>query len=186
MLAHMGYAVELYLDEKAQDNVRKLRAALRAQGIDDGLDLVNETPHISLAVIPDVEDERVLDVVARFAAAQAPLTVTLEAIGSFVGPQNVLFAVPIPSPALLTAHSSLHAQLRAHCDYLPYYLPGRWVPHCSLVMRLADEQMGAAFTWLRETFKPITSELGQLGVIQFRPVVDLVRWPLAGSHGSQS
>ena len=180
MLTGMGYAVELYLDAEAQAKVHNLRAQLRAEGIEDLLDAMDETPHISLAVIPDVEDENILNAVAEFAAEQPPIAVTLEAIGSFVGPQNVLFAVPIPSVALLNAHSSLHGQLQAYCDYLPYYLPGRWVPHCSLAMNLPSEQMGAAFTLLREIFTPISSDLGHIGVIQFRPVVDLVRWPLTG------
>jgi len=126
----MNYAVELFVK---QDQAQPIRRLFRDTG--SILTELGASPHISFAVFPDVNMGRLTPVVQRLAEQTAPLTVRFSSIGMFPGKRNVVFLAPVATPALLEAHAFFYAKLKEQslpCD--PYYLPGAWVPHCTITM----------------------------------------------------
>ena len=95
-------------------------------------------PHISLAVYDDedeVDEAAAGRLVERLAMRHAPIEIAFASFGVFSTEENVLFLAPVVTPALLDLHAAYHAMaaaLPATCRM--YYLPGRWVPHCTLSM----------------------------------------------------
>lgn len=48
-----------------------------------------------------------------------------------------------------------------------YYLPGHWVPHCTVADRVALADLGAAVGRARELVLPISGALSRMALVQF-------------------
>ncbi|WP_416905486.1 2'-5' RNA ligase family protein [Micromonospora echinospora] len=140
----MVAALELYLDTDATRRIRVLWEALEAEGVQSLRYLLDQRhrPHVSLAVAPRLDPEQVAGALAGLTVA-APLRLSFQHAGQFVG--RVLWLGPTPTPELLAHHAEVHARLtRAGVGLSEHYQPGRWVPHCTLSMRVPNALMAAA------------------------------------------
>lgn len=140
----MVAALELYLDTDATRRIRVLWEALEAEGVQSLRYLLDQRhrPHVSLAVAPRLDPTRVADALAGFTVA-APLALSFQYAGQFVG--RVLWLGPTPTAPLLAHHAEVYDRLaRAGVDLSEHYRPGRWVPHCTLSMRVPNVLMAAA------------------------------------------
>jgi hypothetical protein len=137
-------ALELYLDVDATRRIRALWQALEADGIPTLASLLNEKhrPHVSLAVARTLSPSVATEALAGLPVARY-LTLTLEFVGQFVG--RVLWLGVTPTAALLNRHAAVHERLSAAgVEVWDLYRPGRWVPHCTVSMRVPNPQMGPA------------------------------------------
>ncbi|HEX5542665.1 MAG TPA: 2'-5' RNA ligase family protein [Micromonospora sp.] len=140
----MVAALELYLDTDATRRIRVLWDALESEGVQSLRSLLGRRhrPHISLAVAPRLEPEPVSDALAGMVVA-TPLRLSFQHAGQFVG--RVLWLGVTPTAELLAHHAAVHARLlRAGIAVTDHYRPGRWVPHCTLSMRVPNPLMTAA------------------------------------------
>jgi hypothetical protein len=137
-------ALELYLDVDATRRVRALWRALEDEGIPTLASLLNEKhrPHVSLAAARQLAPAAVVDALAGLPVGRG-LTLDLDFVGQFVG--RVLWLGVTPTTALLDHHRQVHERLdAAGVEVWDLYRPGRWVPHCTISMRVPNPQMGPA------------------------------------------
>src|SRR5437870_13353459 len=73
----MGFAVEMYFDEKSEKALRDLRKVLSEAGVRAVLDEMGARPHISLAVLSQIEPDGLLGERDDFAAETKALPVTV-------------------------------------------------------------------------------------------------------------
>lgn len=174
-----GYAVELYFDKKMEDDFFAFRESLYKLGINPVLGNLGDRPHVSLAVFGDVEIEQVIKITSIFAPQCNPFPASLSAFGAFPTKSNVVFLQPVPSQSLIELHKSFH-QLLQENNILSshYYLPGQWVPHCTLEFELPDDQFNLALQLCKEHFSPIHGTFASVGVIAFRPIAYLAEFLL--------
>ncbi|MEV0878692.1 2'-5' RNA ligase family protein [Micromonospora echinofusca] len=140
----MVAALELYLDTDATRRIRVLWEALESEGVQSMRSLLEQRhrPHVSLAVAPRFDPERVAAAL-RGTVVAAPLRLRFEHAGQFVG--RVLWLGPTPTVELLAHHARVHGRLAgAGIGLVEHYQPGRWVPHCTLSMRVPNVLMAAA------------------------------------------
>ncbi|MBG6103420.1 2'-5' RNA ligase [Micromonospora vinacea] len=140
----MVAAVELYLDPDATRRIRVLWDALEAEGVQSMRSLLEQRhrPHVSLMVAPRFDPEQVAEALQGMVVA-APLRLDFQHAGQFVG--RVLWLGPAPTPELLAHHRLVHDRLAtAGIPLAEHYQPGRWVPHCTLSMRVPNSLMAAA------------------------------------------
>ena len=140
----MVAALELYLDTAATRRIRVLWDALEAEGVQSMRSLLEQRhrPHVSLAVAPRFDPEQVAAALAGTTVA-APLRLSFQHAGQFVG--RVLWLGTVPTVELLEHHRRVHDQLAAAgITLVEHYQPGRWVPHCTLSMRVPNTLMAAA------------------------------------------
>ncbi|MEW2141850.1 2'-5' RNA ligase family protein [Micromonospora vinacea] len=140
----MVAAVELYLDPDATRRIRVLWDALEAEGVQSMRSLLEQRhrPHVSLMVAPRFDREQVAEALQGIVVA-APLRLDFQHAGQFVG--RVLWLGPAPTPELLAHHRLVHERLAAAgIPLAEHYRPGRWVPHCTLSMRVPNSLMAAA------------------------------------------
>ena len=80
----------------------------------------------------------------------------------------------------MDVHWDLH-QMIADLELHPhaYYLPDRWVPHCTIAQNIQPELVPTAFDVARKSFKPIGAKITEIGLVRFRPVVSLGKYQLA-------
>lgn len=134
----------MYLDDDATRRVASLWRALAAEGVPTLSTLLSgrHRPHVSLAVA------RTFDPAAVTAALDgvtvgAELSISLDFVGQFVG--RVLWLGVVPTAELLDHHRLVHDRLAAAgIDVWDLYRPGRWVPHCTVAMRVPNPLLAAS------------------------------------------
>lgn len=140
----MVAALELYLDTDATRRIRVLWDALEQEGVQSLRSLLDSRhrPHVSLAVAERLHPQRVVAALAGLPVAP-PLRLSFQHVGQFVG--RVLWLGPTPSAELLTHQAAVYERLVAGgVGVSELYRPGRWVPHCTLSMRVPNRLMAAA------------------------------------------
>lgn len=174
-----GFAIELFLDEKAEAQVLAFRDIIYRDGVQPVQGLMNDKPHISLAVFPKIDSQELIALTEAYSQGLSRFKFRLGAAGTFPTTGNVLFLYPVPSMELLTAHAELHRQLQsAGFKSSPYYLPGYWVPHLTLEFDIAREELCQSVGIFKENFEPIDGEFTRVGVVGFRPVDYLAAYDL--------
>ena len=115
----------------------------------------------------------------RVAAETAPLPITLASVGLF--PTVAVFLAPTVTAELLDLHADVHRRFR-HLGTAPwrYYAPGVWVPHCTLASDLAPDQFATALEIARRARLPLECRLVEIGIVEFRPVNQLISRALGG------
>jgi 2'-5' RNA ligase len=138
----MTYALELSLDERADDQVRQIWAALDEGGI-RSLASVPGTrfdPHVSLSVFEHFDPAEVAEALRPLLATSAGMPLSLALLGFFLTDEAPVFLGVVPSSRLLTLHHAVHQRIEPLVDSIwPYYRPDALVPHCTLAMGVADK-----------------------------------------------
>ncbi|MEU7904941.1 2'-5' RNA ligase family protein [Actinoplanes sp. NPDC049118] len=140
----MVAALELYLDVNATRRLRTLWHALEAEGIPTLASLLAERhrPHLSLVAAARLEPEPVAAALADLDLGVG-LTLDLDFVGQFVG--RVLWLGVTPTAELLEVHRAVHERLTAAgIDVWDHYRPGRWVPHCTVSLRVPNPLLATA------------------------------------------
>ena len=179
----MGYAVELYFDPALEAASRELRRRLTDAGVASALDGLGDRPHVSLAVLHDVDVAAAVALLDEFARATPPFPVSLASLGVFPSGEGVVFLGPVMTETLWGVHRDFHrrlAGLRARPSDL--YRPDRWVAHSTLAINVPAAQMGLAVATGLAHFKPLTGVFTEVGLIEFRPVKTLALFRLGGQR----
>jgi 2'-5' RNA ligase len=171
IIHHMPYAIELYFDPETERAIREFRGSLARGGIRPILDEFGDRPHISLALVADLDVSQMVAELRGFAANIPSFPTTLRGIDSFPGDEGVIFLEPTTTEPLLAAHAVAH-QILSSQKLLPheYYLPGRWTPHCTVAYGVEPRLMGAAVESARHRFRPIDGTVSEIGMVFYRPV----------------
>lgn len=172
-----GCAVELYFDPALEAEIRARWALLDAAGWVSPA-AAGFRPHVSLAIFEDVDDVGCRPVIEAFAGQVAPIDIRLDALGVFG--QTVLFLTPVPTRSLLDLHDRFHRLAMPGMRTLrPYYAPGRWTPHCTL-LNGEPPTVARALPLLLAAAGPVTGRIEQIGLCRFLPAVVPFSIPLSG------
>jgi 2'-5' RNA ligase len=179
----MAYSVELRFDPALARRVVGIWKTLADHGVSAHMPASGAVPHLSLAVY---DDEAAVDpgvlalLLERLAAARPSLPVTFPSLGIFPTAENVLFLAAVVAPDLLALHRRWHdlaAGFRPACR--PYYLPGRWVPHCTLAMLMPTPGLLRALDHVAAGWTPLAGRLASVALIRALPVATLLERELA-------
>lgn len=179
----MPLSVELRFDDALSARIVEIWRALAAIDVCP-MPPGEAAPHVSLAVYDHergIDPARLAAMIDRLAGDREPLPVTFSSIGAFLSEERVLFLAPVTSRPLLDLHAAWHAlaaDLAASC--WRYYLPGRWVPHCTLGTGLTTSGLAAAIAHLCERWTPLAGSLQSLALIRAQPAEVLYQRPLSG------
>ncbi|GAA0419522.1 2'-5' RNA ligase [Actinoplanes capillaceus] len=139
----MVAAIELYLDVDTTRRVRNLWRALDAEGIPSlGSLHQKHRPHLSLAAAHRIDPHAVAEALSGFQVAR-PIPLSIDFVGQFVG--RVLWLGVTVTEDLLSHHRAVHDRLSAAgVEIWDHYRPGRWVPHCTISLRVPNPVMAPA------------------------------------------
>jgi hypothetical protein len=100
-------------------------------------------------------------------------------VGLFPG--AAVFLAATVTAALLELHAGFHRRFARFGEASSeHYRPGRWVPHCTLATDLAPDRFGAALAIAGRVPLPLEARLVEAGIVEFRPVTQLVSRALGG------
>ncbi|WP_369819632.1 2'-5' RNA ligase family protein [Actinoplanes sp. TFC3] len=139
----MVAALELYLDTDANRRLRTLWRTLEADGIPTMASLnQRHRPHVSLAASRTLAPDVVAQALQGVPVGRG-LSLDMDFAGQFVG--RVLWLGVVPTGELLDHHREVHDRLTAGgVDVWEQYRPGRWVPHCTVSLRVPNPLMAPA------------------------------------------
>ena len=164
----MHHALEVLFDSGAESLLSRIWSGLRDAGLDATMIDLGARPHVTLAVydaplLGDAEAE-----IAAFCEQEVPVTVTLSSVGSFPGDEGVVFLAPVVTRELLDLHARWHEHFTRWREAVwPYYLPGAWVPHCTMGFHVAPRLLPAAIEFVRTANLPIRGTLARASVLEF-------------------
>jgi len=174
----MPYAYELALDPEAAAVVQRAWRELADAGI-GYMAASGVRPHVTLGIWATLDRDRAEAELTRLAAETPPVRVTFTSVGLFPG--VAVFLAPTVTAELLELHAGFHRRF-ARFGEAPSddYRPGRWVPHCTIAMDLAPDRFGDALAIAGRAPLPLEAQLVAGGIVEFRPVKQLVFCPLGG------
>jgi len=180
----MPFAVLLLFDANTEAVIKSTWKELADTGVAPYMDQSANRPHFTLAVYQGLDLVRCEQQLKLFAATKNPLPVALQYLGIFpTAPATVFISAPVTSP-LLELHAQIHESLRAiSIDAHPYYLPGKWIPHCTLALELEPSLITRVLGVALQIPVPLHGEITEIGVIEFRPVRHLFRFRLGDTIG---
>lgn len=139
----MPFAIELFLDEDADEQVRQIWTALDREGI-RSLGAAPEfayRPHVSLSVFEHGDPAEVAQALRPILGGSVGLPLPLVSLGCFPpGALVPVFLGVAPSARFLELHAAVDHAIDPIVDGIwPYYRPDALVPHCTLAMRVAEK-----------------------------------------------
>lgn len=161
----VAYAIELFFNEQADTAVRRLWHRLAVSGLPslETLGHRRHRPHVSLTVLETAQPPAVADVEDLADVRRLP-ALHFSALGTFGGDGGVLFLAPVVTEPLLVVYARLNDVLQDQgIAQWPHYLPGSWVPHCTLAMNLTPAELSAA-AGLLAGFRLLRAEVAEVGV----------------------
>ncbi len=163
----MAYAVELSFDEAADAKVRAVWQAIEDVRISTTLRNDAGQPHMTLGVAALIDMRTIEQALRQFASAIPALTLSFEHIGLFHTSENAVFLAPIVTAQLLHMHTDFHGLFAQHTqERWPYYLPGGWVPHCTLAHKVPSAQLATVIGIARSMRLPLRARVRRLAVVE--------------------
>jgi 2'-5' RNA ligase len=181
----MAHAIVLFFDPSSCQRVEDLRNRIsKAAGFPAPANN-RWLPHLTLAIFQTLEKiEPAVRIMDLFSRTIAPFEVVLESIGWFPTPEEVMFLSPVVTRELLDVHDSLHRLLEeGGLTSQPYYRPGMWVPHCTILTGLPPSASPEVLDEVLRSKVFGRVALTEVGLVEFDPINYLSTFPLAGNHG---
>ena len=166
----MPFAVELFFDTQAEEQICDAWKVIQETGISSSMLDAGYRPHVSLGVCIRVEPSVFEEEFASFAASVAPFPMSLSSVGIFPGVQGVIFLGVTVTEYLLEVHAAFHKIFKTYAqEQSEYYTVGNWVPHCTLAFRLSERQIAEAVPICRSVPLPISAEVKEIGLMEVLP-----------------
>jgi 2'-5' RNA ligase len=165
----VAQALECYFDGEAETAVRGLWQRLEQAGVPSlgGRSHGHHRPHVTFAlgsVIPPAARRDLAVDLGRLAMPR----LWLYTLGTFPTSENALFLGAVTDAELLAVHVAVHDTLAGRVrDPWAYYLPGAWVPHCTLAEDLTPAQLATGFAALHPV-EPIRAKIVEIGITDTR------------------
>ncbi len=128
-------------------------------------------PHVTLAVCTGLDVSGSEAILRQHVEATRALECTLASVGIFSTPEGVIYLGVTPGPRLVVLQAQVVDCLRAiGAGVGRYWIPGQWMPHCTLAAGVPVELIPDAVARVINAFAPRTSVLTRMSVIEMESV----------------
>lgn len=160
----MSLAVCLLFDRYGERVLRQLWARLEARGIPTlaGHTHGRHQPHLSYAVLLDGDPEAVLTILSRLPDG-GPFATGVHGVVTFPRGRACL-AVAATAEVVRRQEAVVAALQQGGCTLHKHYLPGEWVPHCSLSPRASGALLPQVVTAVTDIL-PLTLTVDHAALI---------------------
>ncbi|MFD5829580.1 2'-5' RNA ligase family protein [Lentzea sp. NPDC060358] len=150
------HALVAFFDDEADRKVRELQTRVGGE--------FRYPPHLTYAVASTIGPKVRKELREDLDRLWLP-DLYLHTLSTFSTSENVLMLAAVVDTELLAVHSAIHDVLASKVkNPSAYYLPGNWVPHCTLVHDVDDEAMKAAFAKVFPV-EPIRAKVREVSIV---------------------
>lgn len=175
----MTLAIPLYFDQVTETAIQAVWQVLADRQIAPYMVSSGIRPHITLAIFRDVDRYSCQQILSPLVDDLDPLPVTFTHLGVFPTPSPVVFLAPTVTQELLDLHRTVYELLDKVGDQPdPFYLPGAWVPHCTLAVEFESSQISPAVEAARSMILPLRGWASELCLIEYPPVNHIFSLPM--------
>jgi len=162
----VAQVLEFFFDDEADAAVRALWRRLDQAGVPSAAGHRDNRPHVTFAAAGTIPVRARATLKTDLALLSLP-ALWLYTLGAFAT-GNTLFLGAITDTELLAVHSAVHDALAGKVrDPLADYLPGAWVPHCTLAQDVTADQLVTAFAAIHPV-EPIRASIAEIGILDTR------------------
>ncbi len=175
----MSFAVLVYFDPETEQAIRSIQEKLLRRGIRPIPEEMQHQPHLTLGMWNGKTPPDFPESLLQFAGELGRMRLLFSSVGVFPTRDGVIFLAPVVTFELLALHNRFHrAIVPPGLEPDRHYLPGVWVPHCTLGVALTDWEIHAAVDIARESPMPFEGTFESVGVVEFPPLKEVLRAPL--------
>lgn len=169
MLGVYAYAVVGYLDNETENKFKNIWGLLSDKGLTHyGVETKGKRPHITIADYDSLDKEEFIRLFDNYYKDKEKINLSLTILGTFIN-TGTLFIAPTLSKQLITFHANHHNNFRSfNMNENSFYLPGRWVPHCTIASRLDETKMLEVFRFCQSALNKISCQINEVAVIQIK------------------
>ncbi|MEN1935858.1 2'-5' RNA ligase family protein [Paenibacillus sp. 102] len=155
------YAIIATFNEEFSKHVKEI-----GEGLTDIVHSEDLEPHITLADYHTLDLKTYGEKLEKFTENIGCFPVGFSSVGTF--PTNgTIFLTPTITRRLLELHQLLHDHFIDFHDHPEsYYVPEKWVPHCTIANRLEREQFVRVMEFIYKDFSAQTAVVESLKLIK--------------------
>jgi 2'-5' RNA ligase len=170
----MPYSIELNFDKNSNGRIIHVWETLANKSLNSEMVSIGAKPHISLAVLDFISPDELHDDLEIFAKKIRNIPVVFHSVQMFPADEGVMYLAIENSIELNKIHLRLHTLLKEKgYKSNEYYLPGRWIPHCTITMGLTAEKANEVAEICNQMNVFGNAELIEMSLIEFRPVREI-------------
>ncbi|MBS4174704.1 2'-5' RNA ligase family protein [Bacillus sp. FJAT-49736] len=161
------YGFIALLDKETEDSIKDIWRELKLRSISSYAEEVeNRQPHITLASYNQLDQGDFIQWMDQFYDSTPQVEITFNSLGTFLN-SGTLFLAPTISESLSNLHRNHHDNFNKYKDNPnSLYLPGKWIPHCTLANRLTHEKLMEAFTYCFGKINTIQASITKVALIE--------------------
>ncbi len=133
------------------------------------MEALNYAPHLTLAVYADIAPSSLFAAAEKVFGEMRSFQVEFSGIGHFPNEMLVLWARPADDRILKNIHAAIHGEIDPVLCH-EHSRPDRWVPHCTIAMKIPSSSAAAALKWVAATPARFTLTFDVVDCISFPPV----------------
>lgn len=176
--AHL--VLQLHFDFASEERLLAFWRRLGKYSSVDELRAKLSWPHLSLVSSDSEASQPDLAALEELCARQRKLNLTAIFWGTWGASTGALFAGIAPTTELLELHRALtRFAIERGWKLDPYFLPERFVPHCSMMVGREFDEVLEGAAMLSDTVFPFELSSDALDVVHYYPVELLRRCPLS-------
>lgn len=164
-----AYALVGYLDNETEKNFKRLWTNLSEKNITHyGIENRGRRPHITIADYEILDKNIFIELLEKFYEEKQKVDISLNILGTFIN-TGTLFIAPTLSTELLTFHNNHHKYFKEFNENEnSFYLPGKWIPHCTIASRLDEDKMIQAFRYCKSNIGKTNCMLDEIALIEIK------------------
>lgn len=175
----MPFATVLYADENASAVVTSIWKRLAEKNVTSQMIKDTFRPHITLGISEDLDIKQARAHLKTFAGEHERFKLTMSTLSAFPGERSSVFLGVTATAELLAFHDEFYRGFHQFANgFRQYYVPGHWVPHCTLADGLPCDMVPQAIDVCQVTHLPLTFYVIEMGVLQFPPGNELFSYKL--------
>jgi len=163
------YGVLAYFDRETEEKLMGLWEGLVENNISFySKEYSGKRPHITIADYDMLDEDEFKGYMDIYYEQIRKTPISFVTLGSFIG-SGALLLTPTMSKELLKFHREYHDNFKMfRGDKESLYLPGKWIPHCTIANRLEKDKLAEALLYCTEKLKPFEGHISQVVLIKLK------------------
>ncbi|MGG0731207.1 2'-5' RNA ligase family protein [Bacillus paramycoides] len=162
------YAIVAFFDDSTEQYLEEIWRELREHSISNySIETKDKRPHITLASYDYLDKESFMKDMDKFYDSKSKVEIVFSVLGVFFN-TGTLFISPTSSKALLDFHNNHHEYFNTYnIEPNSLYIPGNWIPHCTIANRLSPDKLTEAFTYCSQKIDKLKAQIKKVSLLEF-------------------